>query len=158
MILIRRESASHWYLRDGTPFHETERADGKGLRSVTLRDARKVRAYPSVTNVLSILAKPGLDAWKIEQGILDLLTHVGDDALGKGVETFLRGPRQRERRENALLDFPRIEAGLGEDAEDVGNARVSANFARIAERDRAQTFAVSTLGFVEWSAVAQIPV
>ena len=74
MILIKRESASHWYLRDGTPFHETERADGKGLRSVTLRDARKVRAYPSVTNVLSILAKPGLDAWKIEQGIIAALT------------------------------------------------------------------------------------
>lgn len=28
------------------------------------RDARKVRAYPSVTNVLGVLAKPGLDTWK----------------------------------------------------------------------------------------------
>ena len=74
MILIKRESASHWYLSDGTPFHETERADGKGLRPVTLRDARKVRAFPSVTNILSILAKPGLDAWRIEQGIVAALT------------------------------------------------------------------------------------
>ncbi len=46
MILIKRESASHWYLRDRTPFHEVERADGKGMRSVTLRDARKVRPIP----------------------------------------------------------------------------------------------------------------
>ena len=43
MILIKRESASHWYLRDRTPFHEVERADGAGFRPVTLRDARKVR-------------------------------------------------------------------------------------------------------------------
>lgn len=74
MILIKRESASHWYLRDRTPFHEVERADGSGMRPATLRDARKVRAYPSVTNILSILAKPALDAWKQEQAILAALT------------------------------------------------------------------------------------
>lgn len=80
MILVKRESASHWYLADRTPFHEVERADGKGLRSVTLRDAQKVRAYPSVTNVLSVLAKPGLDAWKQEQAILAALTLPRNDA------------------------------------------------------------------------------
>ena len=74
MILVKRESASHWYLPDRSPFHEVERADGKGLRSVTLRDARKVGAYPSVTNVLAVLAKPALDAWKQEQAILAALT------------------------------------------------------------------------------------
>ena len=74
MILVKRESASHWYRPDGTPFHEVERADGKGVRPSTLRDARKVGAYPSVTNVLSILAKPGLDAWKQEQAIIAALT------------------------------------------------------------------------------------
>ena len=41
---------------------------------MTLADARKVLAYPSVTNVLGVLAKPGLDAWKIEQGIMAALT------------------------------------------------------------------------------------
>ncbi len=41
---------------------------------MTLGDARKVLALPSVTNVLGVLAKPGLDAWKIEQGILSALT------------------------------------------------------------------------------------
>jgi hypothetical protein len=74
MILIQRESASHWYLPDGTPYHEVVRADGNGMRSVTLRDARKVNALPSVTNILGVLAKPGLDAWRIEQGILAALT------------------------------------------------------------------------------------
>jgi len=74
MILIKRESASHWYLPDRTPYHEVERADGSGLRPVTLRDARKSGAYPSVTNIISVLAKPGLDAWRVEQGILAALT------------------------------------------------------------------------------------
>src|SRR5260221_9315801 len=74
MILIERQPASHWYLRDGTPFHEIAKKDGLGNRPVTLADARKVRALPSVTNVLNVLAKPGLDAWKIEQGIMAALT------------------------------------------------------------------------------------
>jgi hypothetical protein len=50
------------------------RADGNGMRSVTLRDARKVNALPSVTNILGVLAKPGLDAWKQEQAIMAALT------------------------------------------------------------------------------------
>ena len=74
MILIQRESASHWYLPDGTPYHDVPRADGNGTRSVTLRDARKVNALPSVTNILSVLSKPGLDAWKQEQAIMAALT------------------------------------------------------------------------------------
>jgi len=74
MILIQRQAASHWYLRDGRPFHEIAKKDGTGNRPVTLADARKVLALPSVTNVLGVLAKPGLDAWKIEQGILSALT------------------------------------------------------------------------------------
>jgi hypothetical protein len=44
------------------------------MRSVTLRDARKLRLYPSVTNILGVLAKPALDAWKQEQAILAALT------------------------------------------------------------------------------------
>jgi hypothetical protein len=74
MTLIERQEPSHWYLRDGRPFHEIANASGTGNRPVTLRDARKVLAFPSVTNVLGVLAKPGLDAWKIEQGILSALT------------------------------------------------------------------------------------
>ena len=74
MILIQRESASHWYLPDGTPYHDVPRTDGNGTRSVTLRDARKVNALPSVTNILSVLSKPGLDAWKQEQAIMAALT------------------------------------------------------------------------------------
>jgi hypothetical protein len=74
MVLIQRQAPSHWYLRDGRPFHEIAKKDGSGNRAVTLADARKALALPSVTNVLGVLAKPGLDAWKIEQGIMAALT------------------------------------------------------------------------------------
>lgn len=74
MLIVSRESSSHWYFPDGTPLHQVPRADGKGDRPTSLRDARKLGLFPSVTNVLSILAKPGLEAWKIEQGILAALT------------------------------------------------------------------------------------
>ena len=107
MILIQRESASHWYLPDGTPYHEVPRADGNGTRSATLRDARKANALPSVTNTLSVLAKPGLDAWKQEQAIVSALT--------------------LPRREDETLDAfaRRVVTDMGEQvrsAADLGNA------------------------------------
>ncbi|MGZ4973506.1 MAG: PD-(D/E)XK nuclease family protein [Limisphaerales bacterium] len=74
MTLIDRQAPSHWYLRDGRPFHEIAKKDGSGNRAVTLADARKVLALPSVTNILGVIAKPGLEAWKIEQGIMAALT------------------------------------------------------------------------------------
>src|SRR6476620_1567353 len=82
-IEIERQAARHWYLRDGRAFHEIAKKDGSGNRPVTLGDARKVLALPSVTNVLGVLAKPGLDAWKIEQGIMAALTlpRRGDEPL-----------------------------------------------------------------------------
>ena len=74
MTLIDRQAPSHWYLRDGRPFHEIAKKDGTGNRAVTLADARKFMALPSVTNILGVISKPGLDAWKIEQGIMAALT------------------------------------------------------------------------------------
>lgn len=74
MLIIRQEKSSHYYLKDGTPFYEVPKLDGSGPRSVTIRDAFKARAYRSVTNVLGVLDKPGLDAWKQEQCVLSALT------------------------------------------------------------------------------------
>jgi hypothetical protein len=96
MLIVPRESASHWYFPDGTPLHEVARADGKGNRPTSLRDARKLGLFPSVTNILSILAKPGLDAWKQEQAILAALTlprNEGEplDDFAKRVVTDMHG-------------------------------------------------------------------
>ena len=64
---------SHWYAQDGSPFYTTLDAKGKE-RGVTLRDARKINAVPSVTTFLSVIAKPQLENWKVQQGILAALT------------------------------------------------------------------------------------
>ena len=56
--MIATESG-HWYKADGTPCYEIAGKDGT-LRGTTLRDARKLNLYPSVTTVCSVLDKPGL--------------------------------------------------------------------------------------------------
>jgi hypothetical protein len=48
--------------KDGTP------------RNTTLRDARERNLVPSVTTILNIAAKPGLNVWLQEQAILSALT------------------------------------------------------------------------------------
>jgi hypothetical protein len=63
----------HWYKPDGSPFYTVVGANGRE-RDVTLRDARKIGAVPSVTTVLEVIAKPQLENWKIEQAILSALT------------------------------------------------------------------------------------
>jgi hypothetical protein len=72
--LISREKASHFYLPSGAPLYEVPNKSKGGMRPATLADARKVGALPSVTNVLSVCAKPGLEAWKQEQAIIAALT------------------------------------------------------------------------------------
>ena len=61
IIATAQTESSHYYLPDGTPVHGD------------LRQARKANALPSVTTILSVLAKPGLDNWKQETAILQSL-------------------------------------------------------------------------------------
>jgi len=65
--------SGHWYAADGSPAYEIPAKNG-ALRAVTLRDARKLNLYPSVTTVMQCAAKPALEAWKVRQGILAALT------------------------------------------------------------------------------------
>ncbi len=65
--------SEHWYQPNGQPFYSIIGANGN-QRAVTIRDARKIGAVPSVTTVLSLLAKPALETWKVKQGILAALT------------------------------------------------------------------------------------
>jgi hypothetical protein len=59
--------AGHWYKVDGTLAHRIATADGAGERITTIRDARRLGLYPSVTSILGVLAKPGLETWKLNQ-------------------------------------------------------------------------------------------
>ena len=61
----------HFYTDDPpAPFYEVEYADKKRageMRPVTIKDARKIGAYPSPNEVMGVLDKPGLLYWKLQQ-------------------------------------------------------------------------------------------
>ncbi len=97
--------SSHWYMQSGEPFYTVPNKSKPGeSRKPTLRDARKIGALPSVTNVLSILAKPGLDVWKREQAILSALTLPRRN--GEDDHTFAHRVAEDSERESELAaDF-----------------------------------------------------
>lgn len=79
--VVRPDSSSHWYKVSDSgieSFHHVPYAGKRGAagetRRTTLGDARKIGAFPSVTNVLGILHKDFLEAYKINQAILAALT------------------------------------------------------------------------------------
>lgn len=57
------EKSAHWYRSDGSSAHDAD-----------LRKARKENLLPSVTSILQVKSKPGLDAWKRQEAILAALT------------------------------------------------------------------------------------
>lgn len=63
----QKSQGSHWYSLEGEACHQIAKAKGDGMRNVTVTDARKLGLFPSVTNILGVLAKPGLDKWKLQQ-------------------------------------------------------------------------------------------
>jgi len=74
MIIKERQSESgHWYTREGQPAYSVVGKNNK-LRGTTLRDARTLDLCPSVTTILGVAAKPGLDIWKQQQVLLSALT------------------------------------------------------------------------------------
>jgi hypothetical protein len=73
-IIARSAESVHWYRADdGAPQYTVKAKDGSD-RATTLRDARKLNLVPSVTTVLKVAAKPGLEVWKNEQMLLAALT------------------------------------------------------------------------------------
>ena len=63
----------HWYDKEGNPQHFIVGANGVE-RDSTLRDARKHNWFPSVTEILNVAAKPGLESWKQNQLLYAALT------------------------------------------------------------------------------------
>ena len=77
MEIVTPENKAHWYTPGGESRHWTPYADKKReneFRKTTLTDAKKHGYFPSVTTILEIISKPGLEAWKAEQAILSALT------------------------------------------------------------------------------------
>ena len=62
--------ASHWYYPDGKPCHTVECKSRPGeQRNTTIRDARKLGLYPSVTTILKVIGKQSLQDWKVKQAL-----------------------------------------------------------------------------------------
>jgi hypothetical protein len=59
----------HYYKVDGTSAHHQPRADGKGQRNTTIKDAREQKLLPSVTTILGCLNKGALTTWKIKEAL-----------------------------------------------------------------------------------------
>jgi hypothetical protein len=72
-IIARASESQHWYDKSGKPMYTVKAKDGTD-RSTTLRDARKMGLVPSVTTIMSVMAKPGLEAWKMNQMMMAALT------------------------------------------------------------------------------------
>src|SRR5512137_1173398 len=72
-ITVRASESSHWYTREGAPKYTVEAKNGN-LRNTTLADARKMNLVPSVTTIIGCAAKPGLEAWKLNQMMLASMT------------------------------------------------------------------------------------
>jgi hypothetical protein len=72
-MIVRSAETVHWYRKNGAPQYTVPAKDGSE-RPTTLRDARKMYLVPSVTTILKIASKPGLEMWKMEQMLLAALT------------------------------------------------------------------------------------
>lgn len=69
----RASEGGHWYGRDGSCVYEIRGANGK-MRSVNLRDARKLGLVPGFSSIAAMEAKPQLERWKIEQALMAAMT------------------------------------------------------------------------------------
>jgi hypothetical protein len=65
--------AGHWYKADGQPAYTVVGKNGKE-RNTTLRDARELGLFPSVTSILKIEAAPALTNWMVNQAALACIT------------------------------------------------------------------------------------
>ena len=72
-IIARSAESVHWYNPDGIPQYTVKARDGSE-RPTTLRDARKMGLFPSVTTIINMASRPGLEQWKLEQMLLSALT------------------------------------------------------------------------------------
>ncbi|NDC49665.1 MAG: hypothetical protein EBZ61_11420, partial [Micrococcales bacterium] len=114
--LVQTESSGHWYTEDGKSAHVVIGKNGNE-RNTTVADARKMGLYPSVTSILSILDKPQLTNWKIEQAIMASLTlpkeenetledyarRVVKDSKESTTKAAEHGTRMHEQAENILM-------------------------------------------------------
>jgi hypothetical protein len=91
----------HWYSSsDGSPQHTYTNAKGV-VCDTTLRQARKEGYVPSVTEILNVAAKPGLEKWKLNQ--LKLAMATLPKIEGESIDEFVKRAEEdaKQHAENA---------------------------------------------------------
>lgn len=94
---IYNSDSAHWYYPDGGPAYELPKASGNATKAPTLADARKLNLICSVTTYLKVLAKPGLESYKIEQACLAVLTSPRKE--GEELDAFVKRVLQVEQQQ-----------------------------------------------------------
>lgn len=79
-LIQKKKTGGHWYYPNGDPGHSILKADGSGERAVTIKDAKSLGLFPSVTTILSVMGKQGLDLWKQRQVAIHAMN---DTAIAK---------------------------------------------------------------------------
>ena len=103
--------ASHFY----SPIPELAPKHFTNGKASTLRDARKGGWYPSPTTVLSVLAKPALEAWKIRNACQAVLTSPRreGEALDAFFDRVLMVDKEQEQESDRAKDLgKRIHAAI----------------------------------------------
>lgn len=75
------------------------------MRATTLADARKLNLLPSVTTILSLLEKPALTLWRVEQAALAVLTAPRKD--GEELDAFVLRVLHTEEQQHEERDIAR---------------------------------------------------
>ena len=100
MASLKEKESSHWYTPNGDAAHQWEGKPTTLSTAKKLKREKGLSLYPSVTNILNILAKPALTRWMVGQGILavlillnemGMLTKKGKELCHDVVEEGLRG-------------------------------------------------------------------
>lgn len=89
--------STHWYNQKGEPVYTVIGKNGKE-RATTLRDAREHQYAPSVTTIIGVAAKPGLENWKIDQALLSALTLAMND--GESLDAFMARAKQDAKEQS----------------------------------------------------------
>jgi len=90
--------SGHWYTRTGKPLY-TVIGKNKKERKTTLRDARELDLVPSVTSIMNVMAKPGLERWKMQQVLFASLTlpRRDDEAEDDYLERIMEDSKEQGR-------------------------------------------------------------
>ena len=95
--------AAEWgrfYWPDGRPAYEVPSADGKKMVEPDIRHAKKLGLLPSVTTIIQEAAKPGLERWKVTQGILAALTlpRIDGESLDAFAERVMKDSQEQAKK------------------------------------------------------------